>query len=287
MRTLFLFLLTLQLNAQSIMMSVAHKVAPSITEQYNAILAKASAESFTAPSTGQQTNQNALIAALIAADAWDYIDVMLVFANDGSGAFGRINWKTPASYLATLVNSPTWTSNVGYKSNGFSSYINTTWAPSNGVNYTQNSAGFFVGVATDAENASSSVFGTEETNNQRRLQLRPRRTGGAADGISSAINNSVVHSGTGIVTNSIGIYAGIRTASNAYTIYKDNTSIFTSSQGSSALCTRPVFVCANNLEAGPGEWDTRDVQFIIFGSGWDSTKRTAIYNALVTYLGTL
>ena len=112
--------------------------------QYQAVLTEATAQGYTLPSVAQQAKQNTLMAALVNSGVLAKVDVLFVFANDGSKEFACINWKNPSGTKASLVSSPTFTTNLGFNSNGSSSYIDTNFnAATQGVNFTNNNAGEF------------------------------------------------------------------------------------------------------------------------------------------------
>lgn len=115
-----------------------------LSTEYIAILTQATALGYTLPSGVQQTKQNTLLVALKNAGIWTKLDVFYVYANNGSKEFATLNWKNPSLYQTTLVNSPTWASNVGFNSDGATSYLDTNFnAATNGVNFTNNSASEF------------------------------------------------------------------------------------------------------------------------------------------------
>jgi hypothetical protein len=106
---------------------------------YQAVLDYATTQGYTLPSSGQQTLQNQLVVDLKDGGIWSKLDTFAVFATDGSSDFALIDWKRLSQY--TAVNSPTFTTNVGFKGNGTSSYVDTNFNPStSGVNYTLNNA---------------------------------------------------------------------------------------------------------------------------------------------------
>jgi hypothetical protein len=110
---------------------------------YKAVLDYATSLGYTLPSAPQQILQNQLMIDLKSAGVWNKLDSFRVYATDGSAAYALIDWKRLV--LCTAVNSPTFTTNLGYKGNGTSSYINSNFTPSiDGVNYTLNSASMFV-----------------------------------------------------------------------------------------------------------------------------------------------
>lgn len=128
------------------------------TTQYQAVLTEATAQGYTLPSADQQIKQNTLMASLISSGVFAKLDVLFVLANDGGSQFACINWKNPTGTKATLVSSPTFTTNLGFNSNGISSYIDTGYnAATQGVNFTNNTAGEF-GYQVGA--TSGPVFGT-------------------------------------------------------------------------------------------------------------------------------
>jgi hypothetical protein len=111
------------------------------TPEYKAILDRATALGYTLPSVGVQVKQNNLLKAFIAAGIWAKLDVFYCYAQDGSAEFATINWKAPLLYQNTLINSPTFTSNQGFGSNGTTSYIETNFnASTNGVNFQDTNA---------------------------------------------------------------------------------------------------------------------------------------------------
>jgi len=91
---------------------------------YQAVLDRATALGYSQPTNAQKLVQNQLVLDLKAAGLWARLDIFYTFANDGSAEFATLNWISPLNHQATLVNSPTFTSNVGFNSDNVSSYIN-------------------------------------------------------------------------------------------------------------------------------------------------------------------
>jgi hypothetical protein len=130
----------------------------AFSAQYQAILAEGTAQGYTLPSASQQVKQNTFLNTLISSGVWAKLDTLFVLANDGGASFACINWKNPSGTKATLVSSPTFTTNQGFNSNGSSSYIDTNFnASTQGVNFTNNIAGEF---AYQVGATSGPVFGT-------------------------------------------------------------------------------------------------------------------------------
>lgn len=162
----------------------------SFDADYQAVLNRATTLGYTLPSASQRIKQNALVLALKAGGIWNKLDVLYIFANDGGSDFATLNWKSPNLYQSTLINSPTFTINVGFQGNGTSSYIDTNFnAVTQGVNYTQNNASRYVylhtasgtGALDGKSVASINNMTRASTGNQRINQGTIGVTGGSFD----------------------------------------------------------------------------------------------------------
>ena len=112
------------------------------TAEYTAILARATALSYALPSAGVQTLQNTLVKDLVDGGVWAKLDHLKIYA--GSNAdFSLINWITPANFLSTKVNSPTYGYAYGFKGNATNAHLQTGFIPSGSLNYKQNDASYF------------------------------------------------------------------------------------------------------------------------------------------------
>lgn len=94
---------------------------------FQAILDRGSTLGYSLPTGTAFTAGNLLIKELKTAGIWNKLDIFYVFATNGDSDFATLNWKTPASFQATKVNSPTFTSLEGFTGNGSSSYLDTNF----------------------------------------------------------------------------------------------------------------------------------------------------------------
>ena len=115
---------------------------------YQALLNYANTQGYTLPTAAQQFDQNNLIQVLKTNDTWAKLDLFYLFMTDGDEDFAGLNWKSPSTFKINPVNSPTFTSNIGYTGNGTDQYLETGWATTSGSNFTQNAASH--GVYTNA-----------------------------------------------------------------------------------------------------------------------------------------
>lgn len=225
---------------------------------YQAILDRGTALGYTLPSAAQQIKQNALILALKSAGVWTLLDILYIFANDGGQDFATLNWKAPSSFQCLRILSPTFTSNVGFKPNGSTQYLNTQWTPSsNGVNYTQNNCG--AGMYINDEIGNNQVsFGAAGGGNT--LEFLPRTAGNSC---FYWINETA--GGSNGAGTSIGFWHIKRTASNAKGLFRNGSSQGTTPQASTGLPTVPIFLGCINSGGIPATF--RSNQFGSFFTG--------------------
>jgi hypothetical protein len=191
--------------------------------EYQAVLDYATAQGFAKPTTDQQLKQNQLLKDLKTAGIWAKLDTFAVFANNGGANFGLIDWKRLTTY--TGINSPTFVSNIGFNSNGTSSYIDLNYnASTAGVNYKLNDACFGAYVTPLASNGS-----LMHTSQSRSLM---RNNANAFNGINSgnAVANALTFGTAKIVIHD-------RSSSANYQRIGDTSILETVAQTSSGLPT--------------------------------------------------
>lgn len=137
---------------------------------------------------------------LKSAGLWDKFDLFYILAAHDEQA-GRVNWKSPSANTLSVVNSPTFTANTGFTTNGTDNRLNTGWAPSDGVNFTQNSAGLSAWVTSSAA-ATNPAIGTatvadvflQPRNGSNNLVYRVNQAGSTtAAGVATAAGFSAVY----------------------------------------------------------------------------------------------
>ena len=132
----------------------------STDSDYQAVLTKASALGYTAPSAAQQELQNTLITDLKTAGVWDKLDALYVFATDGDSDYATLNWKSPSNNEADKVNSPTFTENRGFTGASLK-YIDTNFQQDQGVKHKQNNASFGVYTWSDIAETTQNFFSVD------------------------------------------------------------------------------------------------------------------------------
>lgn len=191
----------------------------SFDADYQSVLDYANTQGYTLPSASQQTLQNQLILDLKTAGVWSKLDIFYVFATDGDSDFASINWKDPNNYKVTQVNSPTFTPNEGFESDGTSAYLDTNWNLSTDtVNYQQDDAGIFIGCTKMVSTSQSQnrLTGILSTNYNSAIRVD--------ENSNSGFNRSWMNSGDNL--------------QNAFDTKVDNTIYFVNRTSSTAINTR-------------------------------------------------
>lgn len=178
------------------------------------------------PSQRRKELIDASIRVLKDGGAWTKLDAMHVFAAADSQA-ALINWKAPGTYNASLVNSPTFTADRGYATNGTNSYVDSNFNPATaGGNFSQNSAMFAIFPRTTSQTGSVAGWydGTDG------ITIRAKNPSNNA---ACRINHASEFSGSNAAT--MDLVAANRSGASAAQIYVAGSSSGTSSGASTAL----------------------------------------------------
>lgn len=199
------------------------------TDPYQRLLYQANLLGYSVPSPSQQIIQQNLITDLQDIGAWDLLDVFYMFANNGSAEFTTLNWKDATKNQATLVNSPVWTSNVGFSLS--SGLFRTGYTPSNdAVNFQLNSAGVFWKLETVGSVSNARWFGSGQGGS---APLRFRTPSGVYFNTNGSISAGVIP-----VTNEL--YSFYRVDGTFIKIYRDNSGTQFINSPTSSLMSFPL-----------------------------------------------
>jgi hypothetical protein len=233
--------------------------------EYRAVIAYAKSRNYTLPSSSQQILQNNLLSSLKTAGIWAKLDSFCLFATNGSSDFALIDWKRLTQY--TAVNSPTFTSNQGFQSNGTTSFINTNFNPAiDGINYQLDNASRYMWNFTTS--AGSRYFDGNENSNSNHIYS----------------NNSNVHKinttnnlSATVALNTTGLIGINRTSSTNVELFDDTTQ-FSRTATSTGITDDPQWISrsANN-------YGTQRTSMYLMGASL-VTENTDLYNAMNTYM---
>jgi hypothetical protein len=158
----------------------------STDADYQAVLNKGTAEGYTLPSASQQELQNTLVTSLKAnSNVWDKLDMLFVFANNGSEEYSLIDWKNPTGTLGTAstdivwVNTDTDVATSGFTADGVDDYIDTGHlAGTTGSNFTTISASMGVYSTTEYSTATGNDYPITSDISTQRIRFFETSQGG-------------------------------------------------------------------------------------------------------------
>lgn len=246
------------------------------------VLIFAQSQSFVLPTNTQQRWFNAMTIELKSNFVglntfWSLMDRLFLFANNGSSSFGLINWINPTlGTMASAVNSPTWSSNVGFTGNGTNSHINTNYNPATmGVKYTLNDAGRYVYITNrPAANVNYIIDGNTSTANENWMLMNP------GSGASVRINQGTNSSATAIVSIQGGFNAATRLSATAISRYGDTEQTVN-------VASTSVFSANQTVLRSGGIYSALSVGFYAIGAGIPSANMPTFRAIINKYLNNL
>ena len=239
---------------------------------YQAVLDYATTQGYTLPSAGQQALQNQLVVDLKNATVWSDLDLFYVFATDGDEDFATINWKDVNNFQATKVNSPDFTTNVGFNSNGSSSYLSSNYVPrSDSTNFQLLSNSLHYYVANNP--ANSFHHGSRDSNNSDQINY--------GQSIKRHQGNQVQFPILSNASNTF--FSSIRNGTSTEQ-YIDNTLNRTQINPPLLLPNQPYVVCVINTGATINFAGQAEISFLALG---DQISNATMYNAWTTYFSAL
>ena len=253
---------------------VATGFAPIVaaSNEYQVLLDRATTLTYGHPTAGQKIKQNTLFSRIKSAGLLDDIEAMWIFATDSNSDFATLNWITPASYQCTKVNSPVHTLNQGFNGNDSNSYLNTNLATNQLVKATVSSVSFLIDIKY-----------WPLTNG---FQI-----GSGSDSISFSLYNTVAKLIGGDSnfdmgeTPPVGTWFADRSGTDV-NIYNSNSLYKNVTTATGTAHEYPIWIDAMNEGAGSNYNDAL-IRVLIIAKHLDSTKRTALYDAVTAYINSI
>lgn len=243
----------------------------TLETEYQTLLTTASGLGYGLPTPISQGAENELMITVKTLA----FDVFWNFMTDGSSDFATLDWISPASNQITKVSSPTFTSRSGFTGNGTSSYLDSNFNPSTqGVNFTQNSAGFGCYINSRFGNTGTAI-GQVATGARNNLTV--------ADGaLSFYLNNNTNQA----ITNYFapGFFHCYRTTSTSSNVYKNGCSLATALTGTTvARPSNDVYFLARDNAGVADVFGTQTISMAWFGANLSASIET-FYQAWFTFL---
>ncbi len=211
------------------------------------------------------------------ASVWSKIKYFLVLANDGSKEFALINWRNPAVFGATDVNTTTFVSGSGIDFDGSADYLNTNARLVTDLGMGLNNSHLGVYCYEDIGAAGVTVGSGVSTSNSA-LFINPRN---GSNNFVTCCNDGTAHSIAN--ASSIGYYCVSRSASGSYAKYKNGSSVATVSVTSTNITNIAPFIGAMNTNGSPGSYLARGVSMVHLGTALDAADVALINTAWNTF----
>lgn len=241
---------------------------------YQAVLDYWTTNAITLPSAGLQALQNAMVVSLKDEGIWSKLDMFGVFATEDSSA-ALTDWKRLAQM--TAVNSPTFATNIGYSSNGTTSYINSLYNGNNdGVNFTLNEA--HIGVWNyDGISASSNVL-LGAISGLSYTSIRPQSAQFNANTSETIIGATWITAGHGMAVS--------RSGNKVRVVNGVETSVV---KASTTINSHDLYILCINNGGTPGNFcaSGKRVSIAHAGGSLTTSETLAFYNILNTYMTSL
>jgi hypothetical protein len=255
-------------------------IVVTYTTEYTALLNQATSLGYSTPSSTQRIQQDILISNLKSDGLWDKLDLLYILATDGSSQFSTLNWINPNANQLNLVNSPTFTPNLGFSGNGSSAYLDPGWNITLATKASQNSISH--GVLTNSVNPNVNVGYHGGGSNP--YNIINTWAEGNYDGFYA--------NGGGInITRKVSSFRAVsRTASNNVVTYQDaniDSSPFTTFP-SSAPSAGPIYIMARGVPAP--QWHAPSEIYFkadFWGAGLTQAEMDLLRTRLTDYVNSL
>ena len=236
----------------------------------------------TDPGSARKAILAELIDDLVADGLWAKLDAAWLLASDIAGN-ARVNLKS-SSYTLSENGGLTFTADQGYQGNGTTGYLSTGYTPSvNGSQFTQNSAS--MGGYVRNSRTTDQLWGL--------MGCDGNPTGNTSYLYPKVASVGAIYSLTGgfvatAVTNAQGMWISSRTSSTARALYRNGSSITTSSATATGRPNREVLILASMQDNGtPAGYSGDQVSFAFIGSGLTSAEQLLLTDRVMQYLSAI
>lgn len=250
----------------------------------------AEATAFLARTSGLDvTHTNAyttLICGLVTDGVWSQLDALYIFAT-ADATTANLNLKSTSFPITGGTTTPAFTADRGYKGNGTTDFLKTGFVPSTaGGNYTLNAASFGFYDRTNSTDTSATQMGIIDSTDDRDQIVV------VAGGSNTSFRINITSAdfvNVSYTTDTSGMYAVRRSASNAYKAFRfgNNAGTATDAAISTNLPDVEFYICAVN-QSGVGTGLTTDqIAAAFIGGGLSDTDVTNLAGRINTYMTTV
>jgi hypothetical protein len=220
------------------------------------------------------------VGAIKTAGVFSKLDALYLRAAHTSQA-ALLNVINPALYASTAQGSPTFTADVGYSTNGSSSYVRTSFNPGGGggpFKFLRNDACFGGWYLNNT--AAGGVSGNGAENSDIGCRMNHALEG--PNGRMYAMVNANATGALGGSTNNVGLFICYRNASNFQAGARNGVSVTTDTAASVAVTSQTF--CEGSSNNGSSLFRAEQVAASLYGGALTLTEQGDLHTALSTYL---
>lgn len=226
------------------------------------------------------------ICGLVSHNLFSTFDVLYTFATkDTSDA--QLNLVS-SSFSATLNGSPTFTADTGYTGVDASTtiFINTGFNPTTATSpkFTLNSGTIGAWILSDSQASASGGLPIAQYDGTHVAQLLVW----FSDGVSYCyLNQAASTTASATIAHSTGDWVCTRTASNAVALYRNGSSVGSSTDASTGESNNNIYVLARDNTGSADAGSGRQHAMAWIASGWTSQNASDFQTLGCNYLTTL
>lgn len=230
----------------------------SLDSKYQAVLDAATLAGYTLPSSARQSIESSAAAVITSANLWGKIKLFRSYQTDGDSDFATYNWANPATFKATKVNSPAFTSLEGFRSNGTTSYLNSNFKISDIPD--EQLVAYFTKGLDNAQAANSFLFGAATTTSSANsIFINPRNT---SDQISYRVSSTATITVTSATDSRNRICIG-RESGNVFHSINGAVRVSAANTFGAVTSTRNLFSLAYETNAGAANFNARGAAYLV------------------------
>lgn len=253
MKYLFILLFPIVCQAQVVTNSYRH-----YCEEYKAVLLEGKAQGWAPPTDLEKRKDNNVIVYWKANGIWSKFDVF--YGMTGNANFATINWVNPTGTKLSLTGALTYSATNGWTGDG-TNYITTGWVPNSSSKFTQNSGSIGWGITAGTSTAGLSDWGTGNDGSLTNgANVNSRNAGNQ---MVLRINQTTSASPTNATVT--GRFIMQRSASNAWQVYRNGSSLATGSNASTGRSTFEMYILAANGGGTASGHSTRTLNYFFAG----------------------
>jgi hypothetical protein len=249
--------------------------APAYEPEYQAYLDRATTLGYTLPEVRLQAIHNQAIKSLKQAGLFSKLETLRFYCNDNN-QIATINVADPTNKQNLLINSPSFTKNIGFTGNASTMYINENWVLSSGVKYLQNDAHIFVYIKVKGDSTTGIATGASVTNPLRLSQINTRgkfaRVNSSAAGDADSIDDE------GDNTS----YLVSRLDNTTEKVYQNGQLKDTNTLPSGSRSNLAPFNLARNFNGSPDFYTNDTIACVGYGGGLTDNEALQMSNIIHT-----